>query len=617
MTPLGLIGCMLTFPLLGVLQADAAQDQVPRPSLVESGIALLQTPPTDDPLRNRRPKRREKALERYGGNRRTERAVADALAWLAAHQRPDGMWDRRRFDRLCPAQDRCSQTALERNDQDADVGVSALAALAFLGAGYTHEEGLYAETLSKVFSYILAQQDGKGSFSAGSEMQMFNDAIATLAIAEAYAATKDGVLLGPLRRAVRHLERAQQDGGGWDYSADTTSKRLDMSVSGWVIMALKGAQVAGVSVAAETRFRIVKHLDWATEADGRVRHANKGHGTSIDKKTGRRSFRYGPGMTAVGLYMRSVLGLRLDEPTALKQVGLLLADPPSLIRLHSDPTGLHSQYYWYYGTLAMFNVGGDAWKQWNQKLRTPVLESQQRPVDRKGQHGHSFGSWPAFGRGWGKWGRVGSRIYSTAINTLTLEIFYRYEPAFQSPQGLIGLVEMRRKLKARGTAGHGWGLRLAKRLHGDVGEPILLDLLDSPLPIIKLEAALALADLGSPMGKTLLQSQRAGPSPAPGKAIQSRIKNALTHLAKLTKKHTYGKVTQTNPAARMFLFETGGQPLYYGQRLSLIRNERVIATATVKRRFSAQKAAAAKLDNGAEMPASGDMVATLRDESAK
>jgi len=617
MTLLSLISCILTIPLFGAVQAETPQAKHVHLSPAEHNIALLQAPPMDDPLRNRRPKRRKKALERYGGNRRTERAVADGLAWLAAHQRTDGMWDRRHFDRLCPAQDRCSQTSLERNDQDADVGVSALAALAFLGAGHTHEKGPYAENLSKVFSYILAQQDGDGSFSAGSPLQTFNDAIATLAIAEAYVATKDGVLLGPLRRAVHHLEQSQQDGGGWDYSSDTISKRNDMSASSWVIMALKGARAAGIPVAAETRFRIINHLDWATEADGRVRHANKGHGTSIDKNTGRLTFRYGPGMTAVGLYMRSVLGLRLDEPIALKQIRLLLDDPPSLVRLHSDPTGLHSQYYWYYGTLAMFNVGGDAWTRWNQKLRSPVLESQERPVDRKGKRGHSYGSWPAFGRGWGRWGRVGSRIYSTAINTLTLEIYYRYEPAFQSAQGLIGPVEMRRAIKARGTAGHAWALSLAKRLHPDVGEPILLDLLASPTPKIKLEAALALADLGSPMGKTVLQSHRAGPTPAPDETIQSRIENALTRLAPLARKHTYGKITQTSPTARMFLFETNGQPLYYGQRLSLIRDGRVVATAVVKRRFSAQGVAAAKLDGSGAAAERGDAVVSLRGESTK
>ena len=617
MALLGLISCVLTFSLFGVLPEDVAQNRVSHPSFVGSGASLVQNPPTDDPLRNRRSNRREKALERFGGNRHTERAVADALAWLAAHQRPDGMWDRRHFDQLCPAHDRCSQTALERLDQDADVGVSALAALAFLGAGYTHEQGLYSENLGRAFSFILSRQDGEGSFSAGSQMQMFNDAIATLAIAEAYAATKDRALLGPLRRAVRHLEHSQQDGGGWDYNDDTSSKRLDMSVSGWVIMALKGAQAAGVSVATETRFCIIDHLDWATEADGRVRHANKGQGTPIDRKTGRPLYRYGSGMTAVGLYVRSVLGFRLDDPIALRQVDLLLDDPPSLARLHGDPMGLHSEYYWYFGTLAMFHVGGKPWKQWNQSLRTPVLESQQRPVDRKGRHGHSFGSWPAFGRGWGRWGRVGSRIYSTAINALTLEIYYRYEPAFQSPQGLIGPIELRRRIAAGSTADHGEVLRLAKRLHADVCEPILLDLLESPLPQVKLDAALALAELDSPMGKTILLDRRAGPSSAPDAALRKRIDAALARLARPPKSYTYGTVTQTRPAPRMFLFETGGQPLYYGRRLSVIRDGQVVATAVVTRRFSAQKAAAARLDDTATTAEQGDVVVSFRGEPEK
>ena len=101
-----------------------------------------------DPLGPRENALRADALKRFGGDRETERAVADGLAWLAAHQRKDGVWDRRAFDKLCPANDRCTQTAVEQRDRGGDVGLSALAALAFLGAGHTHQRGPYADTLT-------------------------------------------------------------------------------------------------------------------------------------------------------------------------------------------------------------------------------------------------------------------------------------------------------------------------------------------------------------------------------------------------------------------------------------------------------------------------------------
>ncbi|RKY14224.1 MAG: hypothetical protein DRP82_04360, partial [Planctomycetota bacterium] len=42
---------------------------------------------------------------------------------------------------------------------------------------------------------------------------------------------------------------------------------------------------------------------------------------------------------------------------------------------------------------------------------------------RQRRGGCADGSWDPVG----KWGMVGGRVYSTALNALTLEIYYRYE----------------------------------------------------------------------------------------------------------------------------------------------------------------------------------------------
>ena len=33
-------------------------------------------------------------------------------------------------------------------------------------------------------------------------------------------------------------------------------------------------------------------------------------------------------------------------------------------------------YYWYYGTLAMFQMGGENWERWNKNLKTVVIDHQ-------------------------------------------------------------------------------------------------------------------------------------------------------------------------------------------------------------------------------------------------
>ena len=38
-------------------------------------------------------------------------------------------------------------------------------------------------------------------------------------------------------------------------------------------------------------------------------------------------------------------------------------------------------YYWYYGTLAMFQMGGEHWERWNKNLKTAVIDNQLTEKD--------------------------------------------------------------------------------------------------------------------------------------------------------------------------------------------------------------------------------------------
>ncbi len=46
----------------------------------------------------------------------------------------------------------------------------------------------------------------------------------------------------------------------------------------------------------------------------------------------------------------------------------------------------YNLYYWYYGTLAMYQQGGDAWTKWNDRVRDQIVRRQQL-------EGHRAGSW--------------------------------------------------------------------------------------------------------------------------------------------------------------------------------------------------------------------------------
>jgi len=68
----------------------------------------------------------------------------------------------------------------------------------------------------------------------------------------------------------------------------------------------------------------------------------------------------------------------------------------------------------------MFQLGGDYWKVWNESMKDALVPNQQRDGDERG-------SWDPIGA----WGRSGGRVYSTAINVLSLEIYYRYDRVFR------------------------------------------------------------------------------------------------------------------------------------------------------------------------------------------
>jgi hypothetical protein len=85
-------------------------------------------------------------------------------------------------------------------------------------------------------------------------------------------------------------------------------------------------------------------------------------------------------------------------------------------------------YYWYYATLAMFQMRGSgdgdaSWTRWNTAMKAKLVTSQITT-------GAERGSWnPTC-----IWGPYGGRIYSTTLACLSLEVYYRYLPIYQTRQ---------------------------------------------------------------------------------------------------------------------------------------------------------------------------------------
>ena len=91
---------------------------------------------------------------------------------------------------------------------------------------------------------------------------------------------------------------------------------------------------------------------------------------------------------------------------------------------HAPDREPYNVYYLYYGTLAMYQHGGDAWARWNAEARDLI-------VDRQRKSGHQAGSWDPDET---KYGLLGGRIYATALSTLSLEVYYRFLRLYDDPR---------------------------------------------------------------------------------------------------------------------------------------------------------------------------------------
>jgi hypothetical protein len=354
------------------------------------------------------------SLEAEGGGKETEDVLRAALLWLRDHQAADGRWACRDWTLSCgrrrKALPACQGPGRDPGQGSAehDVGVSSLALLAFLGRGNTHRFGPFKESVRRGLRFLRDTQAPDGSIGfRGRGPTIYDHALATMAVCEAYAITRDPDLRGPAQRAVDFSLSAQNPGLGWRYGVRPGDN--DTSVTGWFVLALKAARTGGLTVPDRAFADARAWLDRATDSRGATGYVAPG-GQSAVLGANEAHFDPQPCMPAVGVVCRIFTGQRASEQVVRQGSRLLDEHRPAWA-----PRKLNF-YYWYYGTYAQFQVGGAAWKRWNEDMKQALLPHQRRG-------GCEDGSWDPID----EWGGPGGRVYATAINALTLEIYYRYK----------------------------------------------------------------------------------------------------------------------------------------------------------------------------------------------
>ncbi|MHC4661621.1 MAG: prenyltransferase/squalene oxidase repeat-containing protein [Planctomycetota bacterium] len=350
-----------------------------------------------------------------GGSQGYRSAILAALRWLHFHQdKPGGNWDTDGFQKNCKgAGAPCSNVYSQSPAAHYDAGVSGLALLAFLGFGQTHRHGKFKKTVRRGLKYLVDSQDrttGRFGQSSG-ESWIYNHALASMAMCEAFAVTRDNFLKEPAQKAIDYIVQSQNPGYGWKY--EPTNGKNDTSVTGWMVLALKAAKMAKLAIPQSAFDGSIAWFDRMTRvSDGKVGYMTPGDNGAKLWGRPRDAYKNVPTMTAVSVLCRIFCGQRTNHPKIKQGVKLLLENLPEYNKPKNNKVNF---YYWYYGTYAMFQIGGSAWKKWAPAMKSAVLGGQR--TGRICQDG----SWDPIG----EWGIVGGRVYATAINALTLEIYWR------------------------------------------------------------------------------------------------------------------------------------------------------------------------------------------------
>jgi hypothetical protein len=334
-------------------------------------------------------------LAKYGGTKQSERAVQSALIWLASKQEKNGSW-------------RMNGPWADSGRWEHRAFATGMALLAFQGDGNSHARGPFRETVARGLRALGRLQSAEGEFASENRLAQdagYSQAICTMALCDLYGMTRDAEVRIRAEKAIACCVQSQDAArGGWRYQPCAGS---DTSVTGWVVMGLSMARAAGLYVPSPVFSRAHEYLNSVTN-DGATYAYQPGQGPTAS-------------MTAEAMLCRQLLGWTTNDAR-------LLAGAKHLLEWSPRPEE-RDLYYWYYGTQAMHNIGGELWHTWNTTLRDLLVASQEAR-EPEGGSWHPREPYPD------RWNAHGGRLYTTCLSIYILETYYRYLPLHEASKPL-------------------------------------------------------------------------------------------------------------------------------------------------------------------------------------
>lgn len=326
----------------------------------------------------------------YLGTPQSEAAVNRGLAYLAAHQEPDGHW--------------------ASGGYRGDVGITGICLMAFLSAGHQPGRGRYGLVMNLAVDYIANNVRMDGQYAPVGLIRapaggppMYGHGFALLALSEAYGMTRRRDLKPKLEAAIKLIEDTQNaDGspvrdGGWRYQP--AQGDADLSVTVVQVLALRACRNAGLKVSQATIDRAIHYMMRLHNSDG---------GFSYQYAQDRSN----PARAGAGSLSLMMAGMRGSSEC---QSALRYLEQHPLDGRNDWPYREHFYYSIYYVTQAMYQAGGDYWRAWYPTVRDRLVRRQT-----------DDGGWPR-DDGYTEAGAE----YATAMSILVLQVPAGLLPIYQ------------------------------------------------------------------------------------------------------------------------------------------------------------------------------------------
>ena len=322
----------------------------------------------------------------------SEVALARGLKWLAENQGVKGNWG------------------------SSYLSLAGMGALAFLADGHLPGRGKYGRAAQRALSYVIDRAKPNGLLSLNS----YEQGLATFVLGQAYGMTNDDRLGGVLDGALKVIQEAQCDDGGWDYAMVKKPQGHDLSLAVMQAKALRSAMDCGLEIRPEVIEKAIAY----------VRRHFRGNGFGYTP-----SSEPNEAMTAAGVVCLQEFG-QYDEWRIEKALVFLRDKINGLSAPARDGKVPFNAYALYYVAQALYQAGGDHWKTSYPKLRDHLVGSQVRAPG----HPEEDGKWVT-----GAWltGKD-SDLYGTSAACFTLAIPNRYLPILQE-----GKIESLRQARHR------------------------------------------------------------------------------------------------------------------------------------------------------------------------